>query len=196
MPMQCAYHPDREPVGACVECGRLICVECKSLLGGKIYCTPCADKKFVHKEADPVSRQSAQVTAAPIISSPPPTSSDTSTTAAATSTLPKEVRKWSWGAFMLSWFWGIFNRVWIAFLIFIPVFGFIWWFVLGAKGSQWAWKKGKWDSLEHFKSTQKKWNVVGIILFALWVLSIIFVAINFQALSILLSEGGDISFSQ
>ena len=45
--MKCAYHPDREPMGMCVACGRLICVECKAVLGGKIYCTPCADKIFV-----------------------------------------------------------------------------------------------------------------------------------------------------
>lgn len=45
--MQCAYHPDREPIGACVACGKLICMECKAVLGGKIYCSPCADKIFV-----------------------------------------------------------------------------------------------------------------------------------------------------
>lgn len=50
--MQCAYHPDREPIGACVACGKLICMECKAMLGGKIYCTPCADKLFV-KGNDP-----------------------------------------------------------------------------------------------------------------------------------------------
>jgi len=35
--MKCAYHPEREAVGACVDCGRLVCDECKTLLGGKIY---------------------------------------------------------------------------------------------------------------------------------------------------------------
>ena len=39
----CAYHPDREPVGGCSNCGKLICSECKVLLGGKVYCNPCAD---------------------------------------------------------------------------------------------------------------------------------------------------------
>jgi len=55
MPMQCAYHPEREPVGACVECGRLICMECRALLGSRIYCTPCADKKFVQTQTGSVS---------------------------------------------------------------------------------------------------------------------------------------------
>jgi hypothetical protein len=41
--VNCYYHPDKEPVGSCVNCGRLICAECKVLLGGKIYCNPCAD---------------------------------------------------------------------------------------------------------------------------------------------------------
>ncbi len=53
--MQCGYHPDREPVGACVSCGRLICMECKALLGGKMYCTPCADKIFVQNKGEATS---------------------------------------------------------------------------------------------------------------------------------------------
>lgn len=41
--MNRSYHPGREPVGGCVSCGRLICSECKVILGGKVYCNPCAD---------------------------------------------------------------------------------------------------------------------------------------------------------
>ena len=44
--MKCYYHSDREPVGACVSCGQLICSECKVTLGGRIYCNPCADERF------------------------------------------------------------------------------------------------------------------------------------------------------
>ena len=40
----CAYHPDREAVGSCVGCGRLVCAECKTVLRGKIYCNLCAEK--------------------------------------------------------------------------------------------------------------------------------------------------------
>ncbi len=54
--MKCAYHPTREPIGACVECGRFICVECKALLGGKLYCTPCADKLFVNQGREPIAK--------------------------------------------------------------------------------------------------------------------------------------------
>lgn len=43
--MKCSYHPDVDAVGACINCGRLICAECKTVVGGKIYCNPCADKR-------------------------------------------------------------------------------------------------------------------------------------------------------
>jgi type III secretory pathway component EscS len=42
--MNCYYHPDREPVGMCVSCGRLVCAECKVELQGKIHCNQCAEQ--------------------------------------------------------------------------------------------------------------------------------------------------------
>ncbi len=42
----CAYHPDRDVVGACVDCGKLVCAECKTTLVGKIYCNPCVEKTY------------------------------------------------------------------------------------------------------------------------------------------------------
>jgi DNA-directed RNA polymerase subunit RPC12/RpoP len=50
--MDCAYHPDREPVGACVSCGKLICVECKTVMKEKIYCNPCAERIFIKNVPD------------------------------------------------------------------------------------------------------------------------------------------------
>ena len=41
--MNCYYHPEREPVGACVNCGQMVCAECRVTLAGKVYCNPCAD---------------------------------------------------------------------------------------------------------------------------------------------------------
>lgn len=41
--MTCHYHADREAVGACVNCGHLVCGECRVVLGGRVYCNPCAD---------------------------------------------------------------------------------------------------------------------------------------------------------
>ena len=42
--MNCYNHPGSEPVGSCVSCGQLVCPECKAFLGGKVYCSACADK--------------------------------------------------------------------------------------------------------------------------------------------------------
>jgi uncharacterized integral membrane protein len=60
--MKCAYHPDREPVGACVSCGKLICVECKTEIAGKMYCNPCVEKMF--NEDKPAAATAAATTAA------------------------------------------------------------------------------------------------------------------------------------
>ena len=79
-------------------------------------------------------------------------------------TIPEEVRGWNWGAFFLSWIWGVGNNVWIALLAFIPFVNFIMGIVLGIKGNEWAWRNKKWDSIEHFKKTQRTWGIVGIVL--------------------------------
>lgn len=195
--MQCAYHPDREPVGACVECGRLICVECKTALRGKFYCQTCADKVFVHRSEEAAKPATAAphaaVAAASTGSAQQPISNAVNTgTTSPSSTeiagvnnsgqgsaaaLPDRLGGWSWGAFTFSWIWGIFNSTWIAFLVFIPVLNVVWCFVLGAKGKQWAWQNKKWESAESFKKTQNTWNkwgkalfIIGIILFVLYVI--------------------------
>lgn len=79
--------------------------------------------------------------------------------------VPEEVKWWNWGAFSLNWIWGICNSVWIALLCFIPYFNLAWAIVLGIKGNEWAWRNKKWDSIEHFKSTQRSWNIAGIVVF-------------------------------
>ena len=79
-------------------------------------------------------------------------------------TIPAEINRWNWGAFRLNWIWGIGNQTYIALLALIPGFGFIWMLVLGAKGSTWAWRNGRWDSVEHFKRVQRKWAIWGAII--------------------------------
>lgn len=212
--MQCAYHPDREPIGACVSCGRLICIECKALLGGKMYCTPCADKIFVQDRAEPTKveraepaiRQQPATTAQPAPSTPeviirvePQSTVSKSESSAqavnnsgqgSASVLPTELKGWSWGAFSLNWIWGIGNQVWIAFVVL--VLGFIWAIVLGIKGREWAWQGKRWDSVEHFKRTQRTWDKWGKGLFiAAIVIGIIYaiIAIVIVALGI-----GEFSF--
>jgi len=82
------------------------------------------------------------------------------------SEVPNELKKWNWGAFCFSWIWGIFNNTYRAFLVFIPLVGFLYMIVLGVKGSEWAWRHKKWDSIEHFQATQKKWAKAVLFLFA------------------------------
>jgi hypothetical protein len=65
--------------------------------------------------------------------------------------IPPEISGWNWGAFLLSWIWGIGNGTPIALLTFVPIVGLVMVFVLGAKGSRWAWRNKRWDSVEHFK---------------------------------------------
>ena len=36
--------------------------------------------------------------------------------------------------------------------------------LLGIKGREWAWKKKKWDSIEHFNKVQKKWTYWGVVI--------------------------------
>lgn len=85
------------------------------------------------------------------------------------SIVPEEIKRWNWGAFFLGWIWGIGNSVWISFLGFIPIVNFVIPFVLGAKGSEWAWKNKQWESVDHFLNVQKKWAKWGFIIFIIMV---------------------------
>lgn len=84
----------------------------------------------------------------------------------ATAEVPAEIDRWNWGGFLLNWVWGIGNNTYRAFLVFVPFVGFIMLFVLGAKGSAWAWKHKRWESVEHFKQTQRKWARWGVVVLA------------------------------
>jgi hypothetical protein len=87
--------------------------------------------------------------------------------------VPEEVKGWSWAGFGLTWIWGVFNGVLISLLALIPGFALIWAIVLGVKGREWAWRNKKWDSVEHFKNTQRPWDIAGIVVFAIGVACLI-----------------------
>ena len=70
--------------------------------------------------------------------------------------IPPELDRWDWGAFLLNWIWGLGNNTFLALLVFAPFVGFVMPFVLGAKGSAWAWRNGRWTSVEHFQRVQRK----------------------------------------
>lgn len=107
--------------------------------------------------------------------------------------VPAELKCFNWGAFLLNWIWGLGNSTYITLTIFASILvawipfvgglvplGLCIWF--GMKGNEWAWKNKQWQSVEHFNSVQKKWAIVGLILFCLGVVStIIMTALMFGA---------------
>jgi hypothetical protein len=77
------------------------------------------------------------------------------------SVVPPEIQGLNWGAFLLSWIWGLGNGVMIALLaLIIPFFNIY----LLIKGNELAWKAKRWDSVEAFQATQRKWMMAGLIL--------------------------------
>lgn len=78
--------------------------------------------------------------------------------------IPNEIKGWNWGAFFLSPFWPFSNRVWIGLLAGVPVVGFWMAIALGVKGNEWAWKSRRWQSIEQFKTHQRRWAITGIVL--------------------------------
>lgn len=74
-------------------------------------------------------------------------------------TVPDEIKGWSWGGFLWTWIWAIGNNTWIGLLALIPLpfIGLIMAIVLGVNGREWAWKNKHWNSVEDFKKTQRNW---------------------------------------
>ena len=78
--------------------------------------------------------------------------------------VPPELMGWNWGAFLLTWIWGVGNNVWLALIALVPVplVGLAMSIILGLKGNEWAWQNKRWDSIEQFRRTQRKWMYWGI----------------------------------
>jgi hypothetical protein len=83
--------------------------------------------------------------------------------------VPAEIDRWNWGAFLLNWIWGLGNGTYIALLMFVPLVNVVMPFVLGAKGSAWAWRNERWRDVEHFRRVQRTWAIWGVVV---WVASI------------------------
>jgi len=79
--------------------------------------------------------------------------------------VPAEVARWNWGAFLLHVIWGIGNKTYIALLALVPFVNVVMPFVLGAKGSAWAWRNKRWESVEQFQRVQRKWAIWGAVTF-------------------------------
>jgi len=95
-----------------------------------------------------------------------------------TAAVPPEIRGWNWGAFWLSWIWAIAHSTWIGLLSLVPYVGVIMHFVLGAKGSEWAWQNRRFEGgVAEFKAVQRAW--------AKWAAVLVIVAVTMILLAIL-----------
>lgn len=76
--------------------------------------------------------------------------------------VPAEIRGgWNWGGFLLGWIWAVGNGafLWAVVAFFVPFFNI----VLGFKGNEWAWQSKQWNSVDHFRQTQRTWTKAGVI---------------------------------
>lgn len=84
--------------------------------------------------------------------------------------IPEGVKGWNWGAFFLNGIWGLGNKTYIALLAFIPIINIPIMIFLGLKGNELSWENKDWKSVEHFVSAQRKWNIAGLVVFAIYIL--------------------------
>ncbi|MEZ8027184.1 cytochrome c oxidase assembly factor Coa1 family protein [Enterovibrio norvegicus] len=84
--------------------------------------------------------------------------------------VPDEIKGWNWGAFVFNFIWGIRFKSYKALWALIPVFGGFYAFVIGAKGNEWAWQNNNWESVEAFKTAQRKWSFGALAFFLVLVL--------------------------
>jgi hypothetical protein len=92
---------------------------------------------------------------------------------AADGALEAELQKWNWGAFLLVWIWGIGHNVYRSFLTLIPFYGLYEWYLLGRNGNRWAWENGRWESVDAFRVSQRKWATWGVVVVAFLVVVVI-----------------------
>ena len=101
--------------------------------------------------------------------------------------IPEEIQKWNWGAFFFNFIWGLFNQTFISLLMLVPFLNMVMPFVLGAKGSEWAWQNKRWESVEHFKKVQRIWAYCGLGIFIIMIAMI--PIIFFSVFAIMKSSG-------
>ena len=146
----------------CGACGARViatCPYCQATVDPKRrFCPNCGADLFGGKQQQTTG--SARGTEAPVAGMPVQNTSGQGKAAI----VPSEIKEWNWGAFLLTPIWGISNRIWKTLLLLIPVpfVPLVISCVFGAKGNEWEWKKKRWDSIEHFRRTQRTWRNWGI----------------------------------
>jgi hypothetical protein len=93
------------------------------------------------------------------------------------STVPPELKRWNWGAFLLNWVWALAHGVWFGLFALIPGVSFVVALVLGSKGNELAWRKREWESVESFQRTQRTWSHWGLVIWAVGVVLSVVVAV-------------------
>lgn len=99
-----------------------------------------------------------------------------------TSEEEKYLKKWSWGAFGLTFVWLFFSKLgWFAIpyvlVGLIPMagpliaVGLVFYFAI--KGRRKSWSTGEWKSFSEFRERQRKLDIAGKIFAVLWILSVI-----------------------
>lgn len=111
------------------------------------------------------------------------------------SSVPTEIERWNWGAFLLHWVWGVGNNTLVALLALLPCAIFVMPIVLGLNGSKWAWQNKRWESVEQFQSVQRKWAQAGLALVAFGVVALVAVFFTIMA-TMKSSEAYQIAFAR
>jgi len=101
--------------------------------------------------------------------------------------LPADLRRWNWGAFLLTWIWGLGNATYIALLALIPGVNVVMMVILGIKGRAWAWRNNRWRDLEHFRRNQRNWAIAGVVV---WVGVIVLIAALFFGIQSVMKNNG------
>src|SRR2546428_8157797 len=89
--------------------------------------------------------------------------------------VPPEIRRWNWGAAVFTSIWALANGLTGNAETFTAIlrnegytFGSLFfYFSLGSRGSELAWKYKQWPTVAAFRRVQTRWSVAGLVLLTL-----------------------------
>ena len=80
----------------------------------------------------------------------------------------ERVKGWNWGAFVFSWIWAFSHNLGVVAVISLIAsflnMGLFASIFLGITGNEYAWKARRFNSVEEFKDTQRKWTIAGLMM--------------------------------